>query len=376
MSHCIVRFCGTHIQHGCLKAGIAVFPAEGDQAYARHYVPRPIIPEGGIPQGLEGNELRAWLSSLPTRMELNPVFTHFIRISPDTTLPQLETEVQRILTPDVLVSADAFLSDRTKTERRGFSQFRKMMAVPERLGSGLVLPKGYDARTLIAEANQKFKGLFGELDGQGKIVPIKPGTIDVGTAAVARASEGMFPSTRILKENPANATGSITSVEIFAVSGYDLTDCEVAAFEEVGTNTFTTRDSEAVGSVTGGSKQVFSGLDMEVGSGDYIGITASGGRLELDTSGEGVWWHSGDQIPCTDLTFSSYSGYTASLYGEGEEAATEKESSDTGSGLEASNVESEGPPQDLSADEPGEGADRLVAKIEMPTKGGGMKLWT
>ena len=72
------------------------------------------------------------------------------------------------------------------------------------------------------------------------------------------------------------------------------------------------------------------------------------------------------------LTDNEIDAIRAGTYG----AATEKESSDTGTGLEASNVEGEGQPQDLSASEPGEGSDSLVAKIEMPTKGGGMKLWT
>jgi hypothetical protein len=161
MSGCVVKFRGAHIQHGYLKAGIAVFPAESDRSYARHYVPKPVIPETGIPEGLTDEELEAWLASLPTRMELNPVFVHFIRISPTTTLPQLEAELQRILTPDVLTSADAFLSTRGKDERADFSRFRKMMANPEVLGNGLVLPKGYDARAIVAEAHNRFKDLAG-----------------------------------------------------------------------------------------------------------------------------------------------------------------------------------------------------------------------
>jgi len=49
---------------------------------------------------------------------------------------------------------------------------------------------------------------------------------------------------------------------------------------------------------------------------------------------------------------------------------------ESGSGAEASKIGGSGEPKDLFADEPGEGTDRLVAKIEMPVKGGGMKLWT
>jgi hypothetical protein len=48
---------------------------------------------------------------------------------------------------------------------------------------------------------------------------------------------------------------------------------------------------------------------------------------------------------------------------------------DTGTGAEVG-VEVGGLPKDLFAIELGWGNDSLIAKIEMPTKGGGMKLWT
>lgn len=48
---------------------------------------------------------------------------------------------------------------------------------------------------------------------------------------------------------------------------------------------------------------------------------------------------------------------------------------DTGGGVETG-VEIDGLLKDLFASELGEGSDSLTAKIEMPTKGGGMKLWT
>jgi hypothetical protein len=49
---------------------------------------------------------------------------------------------------------------------------------------------------------------------------------------------------------------------------------------------------------------------------------------------------------------------------------------DTGGGVEAGGVEIGSLLQDLFASELGWGSDSLIAKIEMPTKGGGMKLWT
>lgn len=49
---------------------------------------------------------------------------------------------------------------------------------------------------------------------------------------------------------------------------------------------------------------------------------------------------------------------------------------ENGYGVEASEVGGEGMLKNLFAGELGEGADGLIAKIEMPTKGGGMRLWT
>lgn len=441
MSHCTVKFRGAHIQHDYLKAGIAVFPAESDGSYARHYVPKPVIPEGGYPGAvddrgipLDEGDFRAWLESLPTRMELNPVFAHFIRINPDTTLPQLESEIERILTPDVLTSADAFLSDQAKdTERQSFGRFRKLMQPAERLGNGLVLPRGYDA-ALVAEANEKFKNLGGELDGRGKILDIEPGTIDIGAPAIDRGTNASYNYTRIDLTNPANGAGTLTAFELwFAVEGNDGTDVKVGTFYGTAPD-FTNRDYEALGTITKGSKQTASGLSITVASGDYAGIHFTDGRLEGDTSGEGSggYYKSGDQFGAGQQTYTSSIYVALSLFGEGEESVTEKESSDAGSGVdsvesletpqaksssdagsgtegtpissatlsgsengsgleaiiarlltdgesggavEASDVEDKGIFKDLSVSEQGEGADRLVAKIEMPTKGGGMKLW-
>jgi hypothetical protein len=218
-------------------------------------------------------------------------------------------------------------------------------------------------------------------------------------------------------------------------SGYPGTDVWIGTFIDGGSNVFTCRDSESIGAVSAGSKQTFSGLSINVATGDYFGTNDKGspsGSIERDSSGQGYWRYVGECIdPSDSQTFTWYADRTMSLYGEGEEEATEKESSDTGTGMDA--VESletpeaktssdtgtgaEGAPtasailagsesgsgiealisrlladdesggateagslnteelKSLSTDEPAEGADRLVAKIEMPTKGGGMKLW-
>ncbi|MBA7624193.1 hypothetical protein ES703_31600 [subsurface metagenome] len=336
----ITKFVGSHIHKDCLKAGIAFVPEEGiDESFAVQYVHKPIIPEGGYPgqvddrgEPLDKVAYLAWLESLPTIWEVNPAFTHDLRIDASTTLPNLESEIQHIFTPDVLTSADTFLyrrdiyeaefratGNKAKWEagRKEFSKFRELMQPRERLGNGLVLPKGYNAKGLITAANNKFKPLDNRLDSKGKILDIKPGTITIGAAAIDRVDAFVANYTLVNKENPADANGSITSIEIFAVSGNNLANCEVATFSASG-NDLTSRDSEAIGAVTGGSKQTFSGKDMDAQTGDYIGCTYTAGKLECAMSGGlGIWWKAGDNIPCTSVSFSLEGDGVISLYGEG-----------------------------------------------------------
>lgn len=144
-------------------------------------------------------------------------------------------------------------------------------------------------------------------------------TIDVGIPATDRVSSYGAGYTRITRDNPANLSGKITSVEIYARSGYNLANCEVATFFVVSGDNLSTRDTHFIGSVTGGSKQTFSGLDITVEAGDYIGIYYSAGQVERSLSGYiGQWADGGDQIPCTNNEFTWYSdGDGMSLYGTG-----------------------------------------------------------
>jgi hypothetical protein len=333
------QFAGAHIHRGVLKAGIALFPREGGLSYPRHYVSRPIIPEGGYPgdvdelgQPLDADNYRMWLESLPTRMVLNPCLTHFIRIAPDTTRAKLESEIQRVFTPDVLTTVDVLLSDRGHTERESISRFRRMMNSPERLGVKLILPKGYGEQLVIAEAEAKFGSLVGELDGKGKILDIPPGTIDIGPGAINRSLQASPGDTYIDLANPANDTGTLDTFELWFVNaGIGV---KAGTFYGSGSS-YTSRDCESIGSVAAGSKQTFSGLDCDVESGDYAGIYYTSGTIERDTSGgEGVKYKTGDQFGTGTQTYFEYADDAISIYGTGDVASTEKSGSDSGSGAD------------------------------------------
>ena len=138
--------------------------------------------------------------------------------------------------------------------------------------------------------------------------------IDIGQPAIDRdITVGIY--TLVDKINPANASGTIISVEIWCATA--LENCEVATFYVVDGNNLSTRDTQAIGAVTAGSKQTF-GVDLSVEEGDFIGMYYTAGVMEKSTGANGYWFFAGDLIPCTDQTFAvSSTGDAVSLYGAG-----------------------------------------------------------
>ena len=141
--------------------------------------------------------------------------------------------------------------------------------------------------------------------------------IYIGAPAIDRGTIlGVYT---LINNNSANESGKITSVEIWADN--NLANCEVATFYRPDPggfpNNFTTRDTEFIGSVTADSKQTFP-VDLDVVAGDYIGMYYTSGNIERDSSGcDGFWYKSGDNIPCTDITFTNLATSAVSLYGTG-----------------------------------------------------------
>lgn len=147
--------------------------------------------------------------------------------------------------------------------------------------------------------------------------------IDIGSPAEDRgAAWGVY--TFIDKSNPANESGTITSVEIWANT--ELSNCEVATFFPEILPAYSTRDSEAVGTVAASSKQTFE-VNLDVEAGDYIGLYYTAGKIEGETSGgAGVLYKSGDNIPCEDINFGTWTATgLLSLYGEGATIGVEEE---------------------------------------------------
>jgi hypothetical protein len=104
--------------------------------------------------------------------------------------------------------------------------------------------------------------------------------------------------------------------------------------------------------------------DTGSGADAYVSLETPGAKLSSDI-GSGL---EGTPLPGASLAGSETGAGIEAL------AARLLASLDTGSGVEVAQLV--GLLKDLFATELGEGGDLLTAKIEMPTKGGGMKLWT
>lgn len=141
------------------------------------------------------------------------------------------------------------------------------------------------------------------------------GLIDIGSAAINRASYIIQGQTHVMLNNPANDTGVLDTVEIWANT--NISGLKVGTFSGSGTD-YDDRDYETIGSVTSGSKQTFTGLSIDVVTGDFIGNYMSAGRIERDSSGGSGYYNiSGDTFGSGSNTYNFQSGMDYSLYATG-----------------------------------------------------------
>lgn len=149
--------------------------------------------------------------------------------------------------------------------------------------------------------------------------------IDIGELAIDRDYTTAPAHTNVNEGNPANATGTIDTVKIWA--NVNLENCVVGTFYKTNGNTLKVRDSAVIGTVTAGSEQTFtvdSGsnpLAIAVETGDFIGIYCTAGRVEQDIEVYvGIWDFVGECIdPDDEEVFTHFADRAISLYGTGEE---------------------------------------------------------
>lgn len=143
--------------------------------------------------------------------------------------------------------------------------------------------------------------------------------ISIGAAATDRSGALIYGYTVINKGGPASGTGTITLAKFFVAIAME--NLEIAIFEEVSANTFTTRSvSGNLGNFDVGYREA--AVSLAVVTGDFMGGIWTAGYMERDTTGgEGYWAESGDYIPCTNQPFTFYASRVFSLGGTGATAA-------------------------------------------------------
>ena len=142
--------------------------------------------------------------------------------------------------------------------------------------------------------------------------------IDVGNAAVNRNSYINQGNTNVDSTHSANASGTITSVEIYATTA--MNGVSVGIFSAVG-NALTTRAYVSIGNIA--QYKTTHSVNLEIEEGDYIGIYWTSGTMENETSviNTGRWYYPGNVINSTGRTFSISANKIMSIQGFGSTSA-------------------------------------------------------
>lgn len=97
--------------------------------------------------------------------------------------------------------------------------------------------------------------------------------ITIGPWAIVRAYTTADLTTYLDLAVPANGTGTMTSFELYC--SVQMTTVTMGTFYGSGTS-WTSRDSEYLGTVGAGEKQTFSGLNCDVTINDVVGVYFTG----------------------------------------------------------------------------------------------------
>ncbi|MFA5377837.1 MAG: PKD domain-containing protein [Dehalococcoidia bacterium] len=123
--------------------------------------------------------------------------------------------------------------------------------------------------------------------------------LDVGAEAVTGSASPTAGYTDISLTNPLNASGQLSSIEVWAMT--NCTGLKVGTFYNSGTGQYTCRSVVELGNVTSGSKQTYTTdassnpISLTGVAGDYIGYHIDTGTWAYNTGGTGLYYKSGDQ---------------------------------------------------------------------------------
>ena len=306
-------------RYGNLQLRIDFFLEEDDPRYFDRYIQVPVIPKGGytgkvdeVGSPLAQKAYDKWFGKLPLIWQLTPFHSHFFYADPNVTDAEIKAEMDFHL-PNFYT---AFQNEWDKVQggmRHGFAVEKRKR--PVRYSKTLEAAEYLNLKTQVDSRLALITSIESKpISLDGKEYPSTD--IDIGYAAVDGTGSMGFNFTVITLDNPANATGVLDTIEIWAETTMGGT--KAGTFYGSGTD-YTSRDVETIGTVTAGSKQTFTGLNCNVETGDYIGIYYSSGRIErFTTTGAGICYIAGDQFGTGTQTYTSIGGCFISLYGTGE----------------------------------------------------------
>lgn len=136
--------------------------------------------------------------------------------------------------------------------------------------------------------------------GTNAQTPASGSTGTMGSDPISRPSALYGPYTILLQESPAAVAGKITAVRMWTHT--DLSGCKVGTFYLVSGTTYKCRDTETIGTVPEGPT-AYTGLDIDVESGDLLGVYwASGAAAYTSSGGSGMFWSASDTMTVDNET--------------------------------------------------------------------------
>jgi len=289
---------------------------------------------------LDWGAYNKWLDGLPTVWQVNPFHSHFVYYDTTVLDDSIKAQIAKV--------TEYFYAFHTYCWDNSLEFIPQWQKVPKQAGTirdvfiaGDSSPPNKSACELKATGITSRTGDFDTREFDK--TPSTPtdlnigekGTIDVGAAAIDRADSYVLGTyTLITAANPANASGTLDTIEVYMVIGWAEDDLWGAVYSISG-STLTCRDSEELGATGSGSKDTFTGLSINIETGDMIGgrgKTGSYGKIERDTfGGSGVYYLSGEYVDPDD--YKDYDFFVdtqeISIYGTGTESGGDPDISNT-----------------------------------------------
>ena len=302
-------------RHGLVQVRFSFYLEPGDSGYEKNYVQIPKkkyngkCNEIGIPLDI-GHYLN-WKATCPKIWVNTPFHNHFVYDEPETPDDEILAQMQYHL-PNFYEAWCEDWGEHKGSMRRGWDD--KLRIRPLRYDKIESLDAYNIRKVRCNERVEAIKNILSPVatNEMGLVFPV--GSIDIGEDAIDRGAAGGLEHTMLDIGNPANDNGTIAYYELWFVDS--ATEVYLGTMDEAASPDYTPRDSEVGGAVTSGSKQSFSGLDIDVSTGDFAALFCDDGRIELDTSGgSGVWYKAGNQFSAGQQTYATAVAHSMSIYG-------------------------------------------------------------